>query len=260
LSYIKGICPYWYVMTVDIHRLRERLASISLPWPLLVAGGAVAVAIVVASGATTAAAADLGASPAQAVQSVGLLHAVSDPVRSVLPRQGPSPVHDTRGSVRPVLHQIVDPVIEPATATAVQTAAALPTAPTLPPIVLPFSNPQSAGLPPHRGLTRGLIRPAPGTACDRAATCTLSTSSRAANFWLALVPGHFPPIDPGTEPGHPGLPALSISAVGGGLGLGGTALGIAAGLWVLAHGARAQPGAPVPIEQTLLSSLVERPG
>src|SRR2546423_11969545 len=99
-------------MTTDIHWFRERLGSASVPWPVLVAAGPAAVAILLASRTTTAEAAGLGvptATPAPHAQTLGVVSTVSDTVRGVLHGQN-ARLAPARTVVRPVVHQVVEPV------------------------------------------------------------------------------------------------------------------------------------------------------
>ena len=237
-------------MIASICRYRERLRSASLPWPVLAAVAAAAAAVLLASRATPAEAADLGPLPvppaAQAAHSVGLPSIVNDAATKVLPHQ------IVRALVPPAVQQTVDSAIEPVTAPATQVAAAL-TGDQLTPILASLGRAQAAGTPAPERFVRGPVEPVSGAAQ------LPSLQASAVDLRSSPPIGPLPDLPGPANPGSPGLPPAAISAIAGAAALG-SALGIVGGLLILLSTARGQPGPPVPLVQADLRLLVERPG
>jgi len=219
-----------------------------VPWPVLAAVAGAAAAILLASRATTAQAADLGLSPvppaAQAAHSVELPSIVNDAAAKVPARQ------TARALVPPAVHQTVDSLAEPVTATVTQAAPDL-TREVLAPLSLGPARGATASAPEQ--LVRGPVEPVSGAAH------LPSIQASAVDLRPSPALGPLPDLPGPANPGSPGLPPAAISAVAGAAALG-SALGTVGGLLILLSAARGQPDPPVPLVQADLRLLVERPG
>jgi hypothetical protein len=246
-------------MTVEIHRLRERLGAVSPPWPVLVAAGVAAVALALASGATTAEAAGPGATlPAPAANAVALLSRTAGTAASLLP------VHGLLGAPTGVLaHQVVRPAVALVTSTVTKATAN----PTVSKLVEPATrvvtgtlNPPGQSDPPRASVgTQAEAHTTSVTPAPSAVSVAVAVQGATAS--LSNLLGITPTATPGPPvPASPAPLVTTPSAAAGPLAPGGTATGIAAGLWMLLALAGVRPRPPGPIQQVELSSPVERPG
>jgi hypothetical protein len=185
-------------MGVRIRKLQERVRSASLPWPVLVALGGAVVALLLASRATTAAAADPGVAPAppvqQAGQAKGLLPIVNDTVGRLLPPPTPPPATTTAPPTPPpasapqsapdtapaLVPQVIRPVVAPvvkgltaapgAAAPGVAAPGAAAPAPVAPSAASELSHTSGLGLPIVERPAADLLTPVLATACGVATT------------------------------------------------------------------------------------------
>jgi len=230
-------------MTVEIGRLRERLGAVSPPWSVLVAAGVAALALALASRATTAEAAGLGAAPAAPSATALALDS-----RTAVDAASHLPVHGLLGAPAGALtHQVA----------AVTTTVAQLVEPATQVVTLPLSLPDplgaSTGAQPEAQTARSA--PAPIRAGLAIAVAHGGTPSPVSVGATSPIPAPEAPMPAPTGP----LPTV-LSAVVGPVAAGGAVSGIAAGLLIVLTRAIVRPRPPTPIQQVELISRVERPG
>ena len=256
------------LMTMEIGRLRERLGAVLPPWSVLVAAGVAAVALALASRATTAEAAGLGAAPAAlGGNAVALVSRTADTTASHLPVRGP-----LGAPTGALTHQVARPVVEAVTTTVTRATANPAVARLADPTTRVVTGTLNAGdlpldllvsLPDPLSVSTGaqtegraaIVAPAPTIPRAAIVVAGGATPSLLSVGWSTPIAAPEAPMPLPTGP----LPT-GLSAVVGPVATGGAMGGIAAGFLIALTRAGIRPRPPTPIRQVELISRVERPG